>query len=225
MKLSRVLQFIHQGSLRVHFSQHGEDVMLHKLFGRKRSTGFYIDIGAHHPFRQSNTAYLWLMGWNGVNVDASQAAINLFRRVRPRDVNLWTAVVDEATAESQTHITLHSNMALDLGATCDPELARQRGTTRTEQVPCTSITAIINRYGAADGADLDLLNIDIEGFDERAIASIDQWQVRPRVLCIEMAQKDIRALLDSHTCHTLERAGYLLTDRMGQSAIFQRQDG
>jgi hypothetical protein len=40
-----------------------------------------------------------------------------------------------------------------------------------------------------------------------------------------MAQKDIRALLDSHTCHTLERAGYLLTDRMGQSAIFQRQDG
>ena len=27
MKLSRVLQFIHQGSLRVHFSQHGEDAI------------------------------------------------------------------------------------------------------------------------------------------------------------------------------------------------------
>ncbi len=225
MKLSRVFQFIHQGSLRVHFSQYGEDVMLHKLFGRKRSTGFYIDIGAHHPFRQSNTAYLWLMGWNGVNVDASRTAIDLFKRARPRDVNLWTAVVDDTTAACQTHITLHSNMALDLGATCDPELAKQRGTTQTEQVPCTSITEIINRYSAAEGAGLDLLNIDIEGFDERAIASIDQWQVRPRVLCIEMAQKDIRALLDSRTCDTLEHAGYLLTDRMEQSAIFQRQDG
>jgi len=225
MKLSRVLRFIHQGSLRVHFSQHGEDVMLHKLFGRKKSTGFYVDIGAHHPFRQSNTAYLWLMGWNGVNVDASRTAIDLFKRVRPGDVNLWTAVVDDTTAEKQTEITLHSNMALDLGATCDPELARQRGTTRTEQVPCTSITEIINRYGASGGAGLDLLNIDIEGFDERAIASIDRWQVLPRVICIEIAQKNLRNLLDSPSCRTLERAGYLLSDRMGQSAIFQRQDG
>ena len=87
----------------------GEDVILHKLFGSKFANGFYIDVGAHHPFRQSNTAYLWLLGWNGVNVDASRKAIDLFRKVRPGDENVWTAVVDEATAAKQTEITLHSN--------------------------------------------------------------------------------------------------------------------
>jgi hypothetical protein len=50
-------------------------------------------------------------------------------------------------------------------------------------------------------------------------------RVRPRALWIETAQKDIHAHLNPHACHILERAGPLLTDRMGLSAIFQRQDG
>lgn len=129
MKLSRVLQFLHQGSLRVHCSQHCEHVMLHEPFGYRQSAGFYFDSGAHHPFRRSSTACLWLRALNGVTSDASRTVINLCKRVRPRA--LW----------------------------------------------------------------------------------------------IETAQKDIHAHLNPHACHILERAGPLLTDRMGLSAIFQRQDG
>ncbi len=133
MKLLRLLKLISRhGSARCHFSQHGEDVILHKLFGRKFSDGFYIDVGAHHPFRQSNTAYLWLMGWKGVNVDASKKAIAIFNSVRPNDINLWAAVVDDETGSRQSEITLYSNTELDLGATCDTELAKDRQTTRSE---------------------------------------------------------------------------------------------
>ena len=123
MKISRLIKLLWQGSLRVHFSQYGEDVILHKLFGSKFRDGFYIDVGAHHPFRQSNTAYLWLLGWNGVNVDASAAAIKVFNQIRSQDVNLWSAVVDEDTAAKQNQITLYSNKEIDLGATCDEALA------------------------------------------------------------------------------------------------------
>lgn len=38
------------------FSQHGEDVVLAAFF-YKNYKGVYINIGAHHPFRFSNTYY------------------------------------------------------------------------------------------------------------------------------------------------------------------------
>ena len=197
MKLARILKFIHQGSLRVHFSQYGEDVILHKLFGSKFADGFYIDVGAHHPFRQSNTAYLWLLGWNGVNVDASRKAIEAFRKARPNDENIWAAVVDEATAEKQTQVTLYSNQEVDLGATCDPELAKERMTSRSELVPCTSLSALINRVGQRNGGVIDFLNIDIEGFDEKSVASIGQWRYLPRMICIEIYEHNIRKVLET----------------------------
>lgn len=221
MKLSRILKFIHQGSLRIHFSQYGEDVILHKLFGSKFSKGFYIDVGAHHPFRQSNTAYLWLLGWNGVNVDASREAVALFKKVRPHDENIWTAVVDDKTAEDLSEITLYSNKEVDLGATCDPGLAMQRNTSRAEKVPCTSLSKIINAYGERNNGVIDLLNIDIEGFDEKAVDSLPSWKYLPRVICIELYEHDIRKVLDTVACRKLEASGYILIERVGLTAVFR----
>ncbi|MDE0952382.1 MAG: hypothetical protein OSA45_14010, partial [Halioglobus sp.] len=36
------------------YSQEGEDMILQRIFGQRRE-GFYIDVGAHQPFRYSNT--------------------------------------------------------------------------------------------------------------------------------------------------------------------------
>ena len=221
MKASRILKLLSlHGSVRCHFSQYGEDVILHKLFGSKFSDGFYIDVGAHHPFRQSNTAYLWLMGWRGVNVDASKKAIDTFNKVRKNDVNIWSAVVDDETASTHKEITLYSNQELDLGATCNSELAKNRETTRMETVPCTSLTTIINQY-TPKGRKIDFLNIDIEGFDQTAIAGIDKWVSLPRIICVEIFGENLRHVLDSPACHLLEKKGYELIERVGCSALFQ----
>ena len=39
----------------IYYSQEGEDILLSRLLEEKTSTGFYVDIGAHHPTRFSNT--------------------------------------------------------------------------------------------------------------------------------------------------------------------------
>ena len=44
------------GSIRGSFSEHGEDVFIQERLGKKNA-GFYVDIGASHPFRISNTFY------------------------------------------------------------------------------------------------------------------------------------------------------------------------
>lgn len=225
MKLSRILKFLRGGSLRVHFSQYGEDVILHKLFGSKFSDGFYIDAGAHHPFRQSNTAYLWLMGWRGINVDASKAAIRQFDRVRSSDLNLWSAIVDDATARANKEIALYSNLEVDLGATCDPVLASQRGAAQSTMVPCTTLKSIINDHAVKMTDKIELLNIDIEGFDQQAIASFSEWAIKPQVICIEIYEHNIRNVLSSPACRLLESYGYALIERVGLTAIFQRAEG
>ena len=44
-------------------------MILRRLF-EKQKLGFYVDVGAHHPKRFSNTYFFYKQGWNGINIDA-----------------------------------------------------------------------------------------------------------------------------------------------------------
>src|SRR5437879_2682243 len=77
------------------FGQEGEDLILDRLMGG-RTKGFYVDIGAHHPIRFSNTYLFSKRGWHGINVDAEPGSMALFRKMRPRDINIESGVGERA---------------------------------------------------------------------------------------------------------------------------------
>ena len=62
----------------IYFSQEGEDVILRRIFEDQKN-GFYIDIGAHHPKRFSNTYYFYDRGWEGINIDATPGSMKFFK--------------------------------------------------------------------------------------------------------------------------------------------------
>ena len=62
-------------------------MIMRRLF-ENQQTGFYIDVGAHHPKRFSNTYFFYKMGWQGINIDAMPGSMEIFRRQRPRDINI-----------------------------------------------------------------------------------------------------------------------------------------
>jgi hypothetical protein len=71
------------------YSQEGEDrVLAHVLDIGRRDPGFYVDVGAHHPQRFSNTYAFYLAGWRGLNIEPRPGSLSLFQRLRPRDINL-----------------------------------------------------------------------------------------------------------------------------------------
>ena len=76
------------------FAQEGEDMILKRIFEGVRS-GFYIDIGAFHPSKFSNTYYFYLRGWSGINIDPQPGVKSLFDKMRPRDINLELAISDQ----------------------------------------------------------------------------------------------------------------------------------
>jgi len=85
----------------VSFAQEGEDRVLYRMFqGRFGRPGFYVDVGAHHPTRFSNTYLFYRMGWRGINLDAMPGSMAAFARARPRDIN-WRSRSRGAGARSR----------------------------------------------------------------------------------------------------------------------------
>ena len=74
-----------------YYSKNREDLFLSNYF-KKKPKGRYIDIGAYHPYRSSNTYLLYKKGWSGINIDLSKTSIDLFKIARPRDINLNFAI-------------------------------------------------------------------------------------------------------------------------------------
>jgi hypothetical protein len=64
------------------YSQEGEDMILQRIF-ENQPCGFYVDVGAHHPKRFSNTYFFYKKGWRGINIEAMVGSRQLFNKMRP----------------------------------------------------------------------------------------------------------------------------------------------
>ena len=83
------------GFLTPSFSHEGEDKILNSLYSNKNH-GFYVDIGAHNPFRFSNTQLFYLKGWRGINIDATYGSMHLFKDFRQEDINIECCITSDA---------------------------------------------------------------------------------------------------------------------------------
>ena len=163
------------------FAQFGEDVVLSvAAFPRKK--GFYVDVGAYHPWRSSNTYKLYLRGWFGLTVEPNPAMRDAFRRYRSRDIHVM-----EGIAETDGKLTYRQFRDSKLN-TFSSELAAEyelRGARRAGEisVPCRPLQTIIDQY--ARNARIDLLSVDCEGYDLVVLQTLDFTRSRPTVILIE----------------------------------------
>lgn len=58
---------------KISYSQCGEDLIVSFIFNRLGILNpNYIDIGAHHPYKLSNTAFFYESGSRGINIEPDQ---------------------------------------------------------------------------------------------------------------------------------------------------------
>ena len=165
------------------FSQEGEDMILARTF-EGQGRGFYVDVGAHHPVRFSNTYAFYRRGWTGINVDAMPGSMDPFRKVRPRDQNI-EAAVGHPTGVPRTFY-LFSDPALN---TFDETLAKSlEGTPyrllAKKEIATLSLKEILDRHLPA-GQAIDFLSVDVEGIDVEVLQSNDWEAYRPRYVLAE----------------------------------------
>jgi FkbM family methyltransferase len=161
----------------ISFSQYCEDTLVYGLI--PRNSGFYVDVGACHPWRASNTYKLYLRGWSGLTIEPNPDIAPLFRRVRPRDIHLTMGVAPKAGTleffrfDDPKHNSFHREQQSWMGHTPRSSI----------QMECQPIQEIIDRH--ASGRAIDLLAIDCEGFDFSVLETLNWSKNRPCAVIIE----------------------------------------
>ena len=204
---------------RMSYSQEGEDLLLMRLFDEMAS-GIYVDVGAHHPFRFSNTCLLHQRGWRGINIDARPGSMRLFRRFRPDDVNLEVGVDEQAKS---LDFYVFAEPALN---TFDERLATERRSQgwaldAKVKVECMPLATILDRHLSSLGAAaIDLLTVDAEGFDLQVLRSNDWQRFRPRAVVVEILDSDLGGVAQSPTTAFLASVGYRPSAKLCNSVVF-----
>jgi len=217
-----VLQNLGLGCRRVSYAQEGEDLILSRFF-HNRKAGFYVDVGAHHPMRYSNTYLLYRRGWHGINIDAMPGSMKLFQRFRSRDVNIEMAVSDIA---GELVFYMFDEPAFN---TCSAQLAQQYAdlghpVRRKQHVPCLPLQSILERH-AAHCDRIDLLSIDVEGEDMKALTSNDWQRFRPVFVLVEiLGMQDMDDVHASEEAKYLSQQGYQVVAKTVNTVFFKDMD-
>jgi FkbM family methyltransferase len=194
-------------------------MILARLFG-DQSVGCYVDIGAHHPSRYSNTYHFYRRGWSGVNIDAMPNSMTAFRELRPRDVNIEIGVGERA---GLCELILFNESALN---TLDRTVADARRhdtafyVTGTKLVTVKPLSAILGD-NLRPGQVIDFLTVDVEGMDLNVLRSNDWNRFRPRyVLAEAFGTLNVEAALRTPLAEYMQQRDYVLVAKTVNTCIF-----
>jgi FkbM family methyltransferase len=203
------------------YSQDGEDVVFMSLIEQKKQyKGYFVDVGAHHPVRFSNTWALYKRGWRGINIDPTPGSMRPFRWLRWRDVNLEIGV---GPKKDQLIFHCFNDPALN---TFDVQLAEERNTgkpykiIKTVKVEIAPLSSILDKYLPA-GQSIDMLTIDVEGLDFAVLQSNNWDKFKPRVILVEDPYFDIAAPKTSEIYRFLTDNGYEIVTMLKRTVFYR----
>ena len=204
------------------YSQEGEDMILRRLF-EKQKTGFYVDVGAHHPKRFSNTFFFYKKGWSGINIDAMPNSMRLFDKIRPRDINLEVPISDK---KQKLKYYMFNEPALN-GFSKD--LAEKRDGKDNYKIISerdmeTSTLEKILEKNLPSGQKIDFMSIDVEGLDFQVLKSNNWKRFRPKFVLVEVLDSSIKEIANSKEYKYLAEFGYEIFAKTVNTVIFQRED-
>ena len=170
------------------FSQNDEEVVLSEIFSNVNN-GFYIDVGCHHPRRFSNTALLYKNGWNGINIDASANNLKLFNLFRKRDKNV-NALISEKSENLKFYYFNESALNGILSQSKVNSLKDLGYKVINEEFITTQRLDDILVTCKIPNNTIDLLDIDVEGYDFQVLKSIDLNLFHVKVILIETGENE-----------------------------------
>jgi len=204
----------------ISYGPDGEDVILRNMF-RGTKNGLYVDVGAYHPTRFSNTRQLYRSGWSGINIDAMPGSMTLFNKERPRDINLEIGISEKPATltyhmfEEQAYNTFSEMLATSYMNT---------GHVRCKKIRINTLplSTILDTY-IKPSQKIDLLSIDVEGYDMAVLRSNNWNTYRPRVIAIEDIGFNTEAPHTSEIFNFLKNQGYHLEVATPKTLFFRIQ--
>lgn len=154
--------------------------------------GFFVEVGANDGIAQSNTLYFErYLGWRGLLIEAVPELARACATNRPACLVENAALVSAFYPGSTIPMRYCNLMSVVSGGMKTPEEEErhiERGC-RLQQVesfpleaPARTLSSILEQHGIEH---IDLLSLDVEGYELEALRGIDFYVYKPRLMLIE----------------------------------------
>lgn len=207
----------------ISYSQNCEDVIVDRIL--KKEKGFYVDVGAHHPYKKSNTYQYYLKGWSGINIDPMPECMRLFKKKRPRDTNLNIGISNQNgilkyytfsepafnTTNKERADYLINNNITELIKTVDIDVIR--------------LDEVFDKY--VENKEIDLLTIDVETTELDVLESNNWEKYRPRMVVMESiisSRKEIKCINEDPAVNYLINKGYIVIAKVLNAVFLLRNE-
>jgi FkbM family methyltransferase len=154
--------------------------------------GVFVEAGANDGIRQSNSLYFEARrGWRGVLVEAVPALYEECRRNRPQAQVVWGALAPPDQVPGQLTIRYAGLMSVVKGGMASLEeenahvaigLEVQKLDTYEAIVPTFTLSNVLDSCGITK---VDLLCLDLEGFEGPALAGLELARHKPTYILVE----------------------------------------
>lgn len=203
------------------YAQDGEDLVLSRLLEDKES-GFYVDIGAHHPTRFSKTYLFYLKGWTGINIDAQPESMAVFKKHRPRDINIECGV---GLSNGQENYYQFNEPALN---TFDKSEANIKNIGKYKiinivEVKIRRLDEILDNY-ISENQNIDFMSVDVEGKDLEVLKSNNWLKYRPKYILAETLRENILKINECPLVIFLGNVGYDPICKVYNTTFFERRN-
>jgi FkbM family methyltransferase len=159
--------------------------------------GFFVEAGANDGFDQSNTYWLErFRGWRGVLVEAIPALYGEALLERPSARLFNCALVPFDHDGSPVTMRYGGLMSIVSGARgsdaadreyLEPAFALGMESGYEVTVPARTLSSILDEVGAPE---IDLMSLDVEGFEPSVLRGLDLDRHAPRFLLVEVHDRE-----------------------------------
>jgi FkbM family methyltransferase len=184
--------------------------------GCTNGTGAYVDLGCAHPVNHSLTAFVRDLGWRGLAVDGNPDHAFDWQQAGFGDHFIPAILSDQPRAR----FAIHEN-ALTSRISPSPETDhRERwGIARIIEQQTVPLNDLLE---LAHIGEIDLLTVDLEGYEAAVLRTLDFEKHRPRYIIAEYvaASEDP----DPEACNFLLSLGYEVLHMTASNLIYRRKE-
>lgn len=199
------------------YSQEGEEIYLTERF-RNKKEGVYIDVGANHPYRFSNTYWAYLKGWRGINIEPNIYNYELLKYIRNEDINLNCGI---AAYEREENYYEFAESALN--TFCLDKLSNKKEINNIidiKKVKMRRLDSICKEYNLHK---VEFIDIDVEGMEMEVLKSINWNNLKVECVLIEQRKMTLPEILKSEVCYFMMNNGFTPITQYGQTIIYENK--
>ena len=183
-----------------------EQNLIQSFFSNK-SNGYYVDVGANEPIKESQTYHLEKLGWHGLLIEALPYYANLLIKNRTGKV-VQCAVSSPKNHNKKVRLIVaggHSTLNENLIALGD-------FSNKTTMVVCKTLDSILKKNKVKVG--FDFISIDIEGHELEMFKGFRLNEWKPKLVLLE------DHVIDHQKHNLMKNNGYQVILRTGLNSWY-----